>query len=70
MPKPEEIIDACIFEIEHVLNYMFVPGKLENMTTVIDLGKIGILETPKAVRHQLPTFLAAESISGLFTAEL
>ena len=45
----EKIAEVCIFIFEYVIHYMFVPGKLENWTLIIDLGKIGITDIPRAV---------------------
>jgi hypothetical protein len=38
-----------MFVLEHALNYMWIPGKVENMIIVIDLAKLGITELPGGV---------------------
>jgi hypothetical protein len=45
---------------EHVIHYMFVPGKLENWTVIIDLEKIGVTDIPRTVRRLSHSFLGHE----------
>ena len=45
--------DACVFIIEHIIQYMIVPGKAENWVVIIDLNGVGITNIPTAVRDLL-----------------
>ncbi len=49
---PTEVTDTCVFMLEHLYHYMFVPGKLENIIVIVDTDKIGITDFPLSV----PTF--------------
>lgn len=50
----EKIADVCIFTFEFLIHYMFVPGKVENWATLIDLQKISITEIPRSVYLSTP----------------
>ena len=42
----EEYIEASIFFMHFIIEYMLIPGKVENWVNVIDMGKQGLRELP------------------------
>lgn len=44
----DEIIKWSIFIIEYVINNLFLPGKIENYSIIVDVNKLGVTEIPKS----------------------
>eukprot|EP00826_Nyctotherus_ovalis_P018541 TRINITY_DN1555_c0_g1_i7.p2 TRINITY_DN1555_c0_g1~~TRINITY_DN1555_c0_g1_i7.p2 ORF type:complete len:341 (+),score=108.31 TRINITY_DN1555_c0_g1_i7:343-1365(+) len=45
--------ENCIFVLEHVVHYMCIPGKIEDVIILIDLAKIGVTELPTAAMQKM-----------------
>ena len=50
---PDKIAQVCIFMFEYIFHYMIIPGKVENWTVIVDLGKVGVTDIPRKVGRRL-----------------
>ncbi len=48
--------DVCVFVIEHIVHFMFVPGKIENWVLIIDLEGIGLRNAPSQLKKTIDSF--------------